>query len=957
MTDTVTAAPSQRAGAAVYPGPAALGRGIVIGPGADVPPAFADAVHVRVDDEVLATPRHAADVLHRAWARRDRVVVELAVPNEALREPEASTEPPYSLGGHFGFDRERLFFLVWANNYDLRSGAPQWHLASHYAAALGATTGTATDVVLPDGQPAWIDGGPRGPVGVEAAVVHRESLMLGRLSVGAAPEPTEQLAPDQLAAVRHAAGPARIIAPAGSGKTRVLTARLRHLLRDRAYEPRIVTAVAYNTRAAAEMRDRTTDLDASIRTLHSLGLWICNQVERREVIDEREVRSILDRLVTTGKVPNQDPFKPYLEALAEIRLGLRDPQAVEAERDDVDGLAELFPRYREELARRNAIDFDEQIYGAIELLLADPDLRKRVQVHGQHLLVDEFQDLTPAFLLLVRLVASSALQVFGVGDDDQVIYQYAGATPDFLIDFDDHFPGAREYALEVNYRCPPTVVEHASTLLGHNRRRISKDIRPAPGRVPADHDIAIHRVERDAMADRAVSVLADWLDGEREAREVTVLARVNSALLPIQVALTHAGIPHTAPLDAQTLGRTGLRTALAWLRLGLDPERMRRDDVHETLRRPSRRVITAVREELRKRRTWTLDGLREIAAFLDGSKGDRLAGYCDDIANLTDAITAGADTQRCLWIIRNRIGLGEAMDTLDSSRTRPEGSSHGDDLDALEQLAALHPDPGTFREWLVDQLRVPGDPDGVTLSTVHRVKGMEWEDVLVFAANAGLLPHRLSDDHEEERRVFHVAVTRCRSRLAVVANSAAASPFLQELVTAAPAHVEPPAQQPPQSQPALPATADGDDGSAVAVVGLSLTVAGGFAGTVAEVSTSGVKLALRGGTTLHVGYGETVTTDAGRRTLVAPRPRREAPTERGAPDDPEVQARFEALRAWRADKAREESRPAYTVLHDAHLLDIAESAPTSLVQLSRCRGIGPAKLDRYGDEILTVLEG
>jgi hypothetical protein len=165
-------------------------------------------------------------------------------------------------------------------------------------------------------------------------------------------------------------------------------------------------------------------------------------------------------------------------------------------------------------------------------------------------------------------------------------------------------------------------------------------------------------------------------------------------------------------------------------------------------------------------------------------------------AHLGAAIAGGADTAACLQLVRDRIGLGEAMDALDSSRTRPEGSSHGDDLDALEQLAALHPEPATFRDWLTDRLRVPGQPDGVTLSTIHRVKGMEWDRVVVYAANAGLFPHRLADDVEEERRIFHVAVTRCRRHVDIIADRERISPFVGELTRAAP-------RTPPTSSPGL----------------------------------------------------------------------------------------------------------------------------------------------------------
>ncbi|MEX2504439.1 MAG: ATP-dependent helicase [Egicoccus sp.] len=465
--------------AASFPGPDALGRGVVVAAGAPTPTGFEDVRRFVVDDEVAAAPAALAAVLHRRWLGRRRFVLELATDNDALREPEHSDLAPHELPPDFAFHRERLHFLSWANTYDLRGGQPIWWHGELAQRRTDAGPSTAADVTLPDGRDAWVDGGPRGPVpGLgPAALAHRESVGLGRLHPLGDTTPTEALAPDQLAAVTHVAGPARVIAPAGSGKTRVLTARLRHLLGDRGIERELLTAVAYNTRAAQEMRERTAGTGASIRTLHSLALWICNLDGRRDVINERDQRGLLDKLITVARIPNQDPFQPYLEALTEVRLALRDPTEVEAVRGDVDGFAEVFDRYRDLLAERRVLDFDEQIYRALELLLTRPDIRRRAQQVGTHLLVDEFQDLTPAFLLLVRLVAGPSMQVFAVGDDDQTIYSYAGATPDYLVDFDRWFPGAAHHALEVNYRCPPDVVEAAVSLLGHNRHRVPKTIR------------------------------------------------------------------------------------------------------------------------------------------------------------------------------------------------------------------------------------------------------------------------------------------------------------------------------------------------------------------------------------------------------------------------------------------------------------------------------------------------
>ncbi|MGZ8733702.1 MAG: ATP-dependent helicase [Acidimicrobiia bacterium] len=887
------------------PGPSVLGRGVVVSQGDAVSAPWADAEVVEVGEAVMVDPAPVVRALHDAWAARRPVVVVLGVDAERFRVPVSITDEPWRLGARFDLWSDRLHFVVWANTYDARGGKdPVWWWARK-AARLGATEVTGSgpgDITLPDGTAMWVDGGPRGPLtgaSLDADVLHRESVELGRL-VGE-PEPaavTGELAPDQLAAVVHGAGPARIIAPAGSGKTRVLTERLRHLHLDRGLEREGVLAVAYNKKAQLEMEERTTDFGPRVTTLNALGYRLLGEHEGRSprVLDEREVRRLVDDLVPRGRPrANTDRLAPYLEGLTAIRLGLRDPEEVEDERDDVPGLAVAFAPYRDALTAADAVDFDEQVYRAVELLLVDGEFRRRVQPRFRHLLVDEFQDLTPAHMLLLRLLATPALDVFGVGDDDQVIYGHAGADPAFLIEFEALFPGAASHPLEVNYRCPVEVVRTARTLLSYNQVRVAKEIRPGPD-ADADPDaLVVTRHRPDAGADQLVAVVKGWLADAVPASEISVLTRVNSLLLAPLVALVEAGVPVTSLVTADMLERTGMRAALAYLRLGAAPDRMQPDDLQEVLRRPSRGLPPWISKWLS--RTMSIDDVRGIAERIDDDKvGAKVLRLAADLDLVADAVGSGT-TRDALGVVAEDVGLGGAMSLLDGSKGGQSGSQL-DDLDALAQVAALHPEPESFERWLrgvLGRSRSGGgdrenDRGRVALSTVHRVKGMEWDRVVVAGVTEGVLPHRLAENEEEERRVLHVAITRCRHRAAVLADASRPSPFLAELDGSAP---RPAARAPGAPAPTRPATAKAKSGKTKAPV---------------------------------------------------------------ADLPPEAVPVDEALRAWRLDRCRADDVPAFVVASNATLHAIAVRRPTTLAELAKVDGIGPTKLDLYGDEILAVLE-
>lgn len=932
-------------------GPSALGRGAVLSPGQSPPPFLAGANAFKVDAAVVADPSPLVDALHRHWIKRESVVITLEVDAGALRAQAHAidTRPPWQVGVSFLFDHQRLHFLIWNNNVDLRSGEPIWWWGRK-ALALGAIPSgdESADVVLPDGRPAYCDGGPLMPLDVEGAVVvPYVSVESGNLRPLSNRAPSAQLADDQLQAVSHRGGAARVIAPAGSGKTRVLTERLRHTLANWNVDPAQVCAVAYNTRAARELSERTEGLPTHIRTLNSLALAIVNgtggfrssslESRQRTIVEEREVRNILQSMVKLPRRVNTDPLAPWVEALSTTRLGLLDPRVVEEQSGDLDDFAQVFDRYRTSLRDRGLLDFDEQIYRAIEILLGDSDARVAAQRRCRMLLVDELQDLTPAHLLMLRLLASPALDVFGVGDDDQVIYGYAGADPRFLVDVDTWFPGAARYALEVNYRCKPRVVHAASNLLTRNAVRVDKTIRPRDGVDDSPDDLELMAAPQEEMTTQVRILLEKWRADGCSYNEMAILSRVNVTLLPIQLLLATANIPHSTPLDRNLLERTGIRTALAYLRMALHPDQLSRTDILETVRRPSRKIARNVVEMMTKRQLTSLSDLRRLASALSGDDGPRLRDFIDDVELVADATEKDATT--AIDAIRDKVGLGDAMDVLDRSRKDADRSTHADDLAALTAAAQLHTDASTFESWLRRLLAEDRNEQGVELSTIHRVKGREWSRVVVYDASAGLFPHRLSTDRAEERRVFHVALTRGRDRVVVLSNADAPSRFIEELSHPG----EPEATSRLLTQKAVASSRAPTKRAGIAAsIGLSVAIPGGVEGEIVELAFDNAVVA-SGKARLNVPFGSMVRVGG---KLV----------ELQAPLDEATVHLVDALKDWRRNVASENKVPAYTVLHDTHLEAIAQASPTSLDALARCNGIGPTKLERWGDEILAVVE-
>ncbi len=952
-------------------GPEDLGRNLVVNPGQDAPEPWAECERIVVDGQPGVLGR-----LRALRTARTRAVVELGI--DLGDEPPVLDVSYWHLSPNTDLEGEALQHLVFDHSVDAREPDRPTIRAVSLAVSAGARplTQGPGDVETNQG-PAWCDGGPLewfDDSDLGAPVIPAVHLGIGSVATIRNIAPSADLADDQLRAVAHSGGGARIIAPAGSGKTRVLTERARHLVRDRGIDPASVCLVAYNVRAREEMQERTSDLAGlQIRTLNSLALAILRgsgpfrAPDGRtgpQVIDEHEVRQMLNSFVGGRRVAMADPFAVWIEALTATRLGLRSPSAVEQEfGGDVRGFADAVPQFRARLDEAGVVDFDEQILGAIEVLCTDPEARAAARRVCGVLLVDEFQDLTPAHILLIRLLAGPAANVFGVGDDDQTIYGYAGASPSWLIDFADLFAGSATHDLRVNYRCGPSVVDAAATLLTHNRRRVDKTIRARPGRAALDNEIEV--LVGDDPLEATINRVSELLDRNVPATDIAVLTRVNATLLGPMILLEEDGIPTNRPVGSGFMERTGVAGALAWLRLAVAPENSLPGDALETaVRRPprglSQRLAGWVGEQRSPSRLTALAG--RLNQERDQLKILEFTAHLEALRRLADR---NADTVRLLEAIRDDIGLGRALDNrLDLSRRSVDRSTHGDDLAALLAVAERCADPTAFSGWLAQRLSSPttnqsrstgaerpqptstnqtrstsADQPRVTLSTIHRVKGREWPHVIVHDAGEGLIPHRLSADTEEERRVFHVAITRASETVAITAGRPA-SRFVTEMRNPAqpePERLAPGANRNTEATPKQP-------------------LRHGPAATRNPEPTP--KQPLRHGPAATRNPEPVRPAPAASNAEPTPTP----PRRRGPIDPPEASTLDEVrlreqLKTWRSAEARTAGLPAYVVFNDTTLYEIAARQPRNDDDLLSISGIGPVKLERYGEDILAIVAG
>jgi len=617
------------------------------------------------------------------------------------------------------------------------------------------------------------------------------------------------LNPQQQAAVRHPGGPLLVLAGAGSGKTRVLTARIAYLIQERGVAPQKIFAVTFTNRAAGEMRSRVAALLGAdpkglwIGTFHSLSARLL----RREaahlgfgpnftIYDQDDSESFIKRLLEQrGLSPKANPPRAIHAVIssAKNRMLLAEELGAQAESPLERVAAEIYAQLGPALRQANAMDFDDLLLHPLALFREHPERLAYWQQRFQHVLVDEFQDTNAAQYRLVKLLAAGHTNFCVVGDDDQAIYGWRGADVRHMLSFQQDFPDATLIKLEQNYRSTQVILDAANGVIAENARRLGKTLFTATqGGEPVTLLTAAD--ERDE---------AEWLAAElaRRAAEadvpyegMAILYRTNAQSRPLEEAFRFRGIPYRLVGAVSFYERREVKDVLAYLRLIANPAD---DEAFVRVVNVPRRGIgdASLSQLLRTAAQWGKPLLETARA------ADRVADLRPNVreafqalAQLIDDLRArygDADPATVLERTIATVGYGqyladegpEGIERLENVQeliagaaewaetAADEGEEAGDEVGegGTGKGASLIERYLTQAALVTSADQGTGDPTGVTLMTVHMAKGLEWPVVTLAGLEDGLFPLARAAGEpgglEEERRLCYVGLTRAREKL------------------------------------------------------------------------------------------------------------------------------------------------------------------------------------------------
>ncbi|KAB0671844.1 AAA family ATPase [Oryzomonas sagensis] len=599
------------------------------------------------------------------------------------------------------------------------------------------------------------------------------------------------LNPPQKEAVLHGEGPLLILAGAGSGKTRVITHRIAHLIRERGVHPRNILAVTFTNKAANEMAERVRKLLGGgevpqIATFHAA----CGRILRREIhhLGFESSFAIYD---------DKDSERLLKDVLAELDLDDKrfPPKTIGAKIDDFknrgffpedldavatgdifnERLVQIYAAYQERLKKCNALDFGDMLIQTVRLLTDVPEVRQTYQERFQWILVDEYQDTNPVQYRLIKLLAGERRNLCVVGDDDQSIYSWRGADIRNILEFEKDFPGVRVVRLEQNYRSTATILKAAGEVVKHNFGRKGKTLWTEN---PAGENIRYLRVESDRDEARTVCreisrLRADGVPLE----EMAVFYRTNAQSRQVEEALVSEALPYHIVGGVRFYARMEVKDILAYLRVLDNPA----DEISlkRVINVPARGIGTATIDKISLQAS--RGGISMYAALQDAAESGLLgAGPRGKVAVFAAMMERFRETGASLGLPElARMVMEESgyLTRLKESRDEEDAER----LENLEQLLAAmeefcEKNPETGLSEFLEQVSLVSDLEqgeqgkpSVTLMTLHAAKGLEFKAVFMIGMEERLFPHvRALDDMdgmEEERRLCYVGMTRARERL------------------------------------------------------------------------------------------------------------------------------------------------------------------------------------------------
>ncbi len=611
-------------------------------------------------------------------------------------------------------------------------------------------------------------------------------------------------------AVHHLQGPCLVLAGAGSGKTRVITHKIARLLQAD-YAPREIAAITFTNKAAQEMRERTRALvgtkaakDLVVCTFHALGVRILRADGERlglkpqfSILDADDVLGVLRD--AGGSTDNALARRWQWAISGWKNSGLNSEQAAAVAADDDERVAvRVMQRYEERLAAYQAVDFDDLIGLPLKLLQRDAEARAKWQGTLRYLLVDEYQDTNAVQYELLKLLAGDVRPMFtAVGDDDQSIYGWRGATIDNLRRLPQDYPQLKLIPLEQNYRSTGSILRAANAVIANNPKLFEKKLWSEFG--DGDPVALLECDGEEHEAERAVARIQALrgADGRVTFADFAVLYRANHQARVFEQALRRANIPYKVSGGQSFFDRAEIRDLCAWLRLLVnnddDPAFLRA--VTSPKRGIGHQTLANLGEFAGKWKTSLFEALfsPSLATALSAKAVGSLhefGRYVNDLEHRARHTEGGEDAKALLLGWLKDIGYEQHLhDGEDSEKLAAARWSNV--LDFVDWIArrcggVVTQEGGTFeseKQSVLDvaqtisviiSLAERGDErDVVTLSTLHAAKGLEWPHVMLAGVNEGLLPFRSGDEEmtaarlEEERRLMYVGITRARTTLSV----------------------------------------------------------------------------------------------------------------------------------------------------------------------------------------------